>query len=242
MNNQKIKPRIIAIIPARSGSKGLKDKNIKLLNGKPLIAYSIEAAFDSGLFDIIHVSTDSEKYAKLAREYGADVPFLRDKKNAGDTSSSWDVVREVIKKYANRGQVFDTCILLQPTSPMRTSDDIKSAYELFVSKEAKSLTSVTEVEHPIQWCFKLDNTYSMKDFALSPDKDKRRQELDKYYRENGSIYIINTDNIMNPLFDFYTDRCFAYIMPVEKSIDIDTLQDFTIAETIMKIKRSANDE
>ena len=228
------RPKLIAIIPARSGSKGLKDKNIRKLNEKPLLAYSIEAAIASGIFDTVHVSTDSREYAEIAEAYGADEPFLRDVQNAGDSSSSWDVVREVLRKYDMSGKHFDVCVLLQPTSPLRTADDIKAAYALFDTKKADSLTSVTEVDHPIQWCFKLDDSYSMRDFASSPYKDSRRQELEKYYRENGAIYIVSVPNIVNPLFDFYTERCVAYVMERGRSIDIDTLQDFNVAETIMK--------
>lgn len=120
----------LAIIPARSGSKGLKDKNIKLLNGKPLLAYSVEAAKNSEIFEEIHVSTDTILYADIAIEYGASVPFLRSGKNSTDTASSWDVVRETISKYEEMGRVFDTVTLLQPTTPLRTADNIKEAYEI----------------------------------------------------------------------------------------------------------------
>ena len=113
--------KAIAIIPARSGSKGLKDKNIKLLNGKPLIYYTIKAALDSNCFDEVYVSTDSEKYRDIAIECGASVPFLRNTENAGDKSSSWDVVRECLAKYKEIGKDFDCFMLLQPTSPLKQS-------------------------------------------------------------------------------------------------------------------------
>ena len=228
--------RLIAIIPARSGSRGLKDKNIRPLNGKPLLAYSIEAAVQADLFDTVHVSTDSREYADIAQAYGADVPFLREKQNAGDASSSWDAVREVLSKYKAIGKTFDISVLLQPTSPLRTAEDIKNACSLFVEKGAESLTSVTEVEHPVQWCFRLDRSFTMRDFAASPYKASRRQELETYYRENGAIYVVRTADILDPAFDFYTDRCAAYVMDRDRSIDIDTLQDFILAETIMKMK------
>lgn len=227
--------KTIAIIPARSGSKGLPDKNIRLLNGKPLIAYSIEAAIQSNVCDRVHVSTDSTKYASIATEYGADVPFLRDANNSTDSSSTWDAVREVLSKYKDRGEYYDMCVLLQPTSPLRTSNDIKEAMNLYLDKNAKSLTSICEVDHPVQWCFKLDTTtYSMQDFARSPFKNIRRQELEKRYRENGAIYIVGVNDITSPNFDFYTDNCVGYLMEREKSIDIDSIQDFIIAETIIK--------
>ncbi len=227
--------KTIAIIPARSGSKGLPDKNIKLLNGKPLIAYSIEAAIQSNVCDRVHVSTDSAEYANIAIEYGADVPFLRDVDNSRDSSSTWDVVREVLSNYTKRGESFDLCVLLQPTSPLRTAKDIKEAMNLYLEKSAKSLTSVCEVDHPVQWCFKLNTlNYSMHDFAMSPFKNIRRQELEKHYRENGAIYIVGVKDIINKFFDFYTDNCVGYLMDREKSIDIDTIQDFIVAEVLIK--------
>ena len=228
--------RKIAIIPARSGSKGLKHKNIRLLNGKPLLAYSIEAAVLSGLFEVVHVSTDSREYSDIASSYGADQPFLRGEENSGDSSSSWDAVREVLTKYRERGKEFDICVLLQPTSPMRTSEDILVAYDLYFEKNADSLTSVTEVDHPVQWCFKLDESCSMDDFLASPYKNLRRQDLEKYYRENGAIYIMDTKKIFDPDFDFYSGRCVAYIMDRSRSIDIDTLQDFIMAEAVMNMQ------
>ena len=121
----------IAIIPARSGSKGLKDKNIKLLNGKPLMNYTIEAAIKSGLFDCVHVSTDSDQYAVIARMCGADVPFLRKPDMASDTASTWDAMRFVLDEYKKRGEEFDILTVLQPTSPLRTSEDISAAYSYF---------------------------------------------------------------------------------------------------------------
>lgn len=224
----------IAIIPARSGSKGLKNKNILNLNGKPLLSYSVEAAIKSGIFDTVHVSTDSKYYADIAVSCGASVPFLREAENAGDTSSSWDVVREVLRKYEGMGERFDICVLLQPTSPLRNAKNIEEAYALFEKKAATSLTSVTEVDHPVQWSFKLDETLSMKDFATSPYKDSSRQMLEKYYRENGAIYIVRTSDILDSQFSFYNDQCIAYVMDRNRSVDIDTQLDFIIAEVIMK--------
>ena len=114
----------LAIIPARSGSKGLKDKNIKLLNNQPLISYTIDAANKTGIFSHVMVSTDSKVYADIAQKYGAEVPFLRSKDNSCDVASSWDVVKEVLREYAKLGITFDTVALLQPTSPLRSDKDI----------------------------------------------------------------------------------------------------------------------
>lgn len=124
------KIRRIAIIPARSGSKGLLNKNIKLLDGKPLMAYSIDSAIKSGIFDTVFVSTDSDEYEKIATSYGAEVPFLRSEIQSSDTASSWDVVREVLEEYSKRGECFDEVMLLQPTSPLRNVEDILGAMSL----------------------------------------------------------------------------------------------------------------
>lgn len=154
----------IAIITARSGSKGLPDKNIKNLAGKPLIAYSIEAAIDSGCFDTIMVSTDSEKYAQIAQEYGAEVPFLRSEYTSGDTAGSWDVVREVLSEYKKFGKIFETVCLLQPTSPLRRSEDICGGYKLFKDKSADAVTGVTEVDHSPLWSMTLSDDLSLEKF------------------------------------------------------------------------------
>ena len=129
----------IAIITARSGSKGLPHKNIRMLNGRPLMAWSIKAALDSGMFDTVMVSTDSEEYAKIARDYGAEVPFLRSEENSGDRSNSWDVVAEVLEKYKELGREFDYLMLLQPTSPLRSGDDIKGAFEYLEKMGGKAV-------------------------------------------------------------------------------------------------------
>ena len=230
----------IAIIPARSGSKGLKDKNIRKLNGKPLMAYTIEAAIKSGLFDTIHVSTDSDQYAGIARNYGAEVPFLRNICNAGDTASSWDVVREVLQKYKERDKEYDICVLLQPTSPLRDHTEIEKAIKQFVNSDADSLTSVSETEQPIQMCFQLDESLSMEGFANSKYRNYRRQDLDKYYVENGAIYIVKCINILRDGFDFYEGKCLAHPMARAKSIDIDDIIDFFTAEAIIRYNELEN--
>lgn len=155
----------LAVITARSGSKGLKDKNIKLLEGKPLLVYSIEAARQSGKFDCIHVSTDSENMHRLLREHGADVPFLRDAALATDTAGTWDVLRAVVQQYAAIGQQFDTITLLQPTSPLRDAADIKMAFEIFEEKNAQSVVSVCEAEHSPLLCNTLKEDQSMCGFV-----------------------------------------------------------------------------
>lgn len=218
----------IAIIPARSGSKGFPDKNIKDLAGKPLIAYSIEAALDSGCFDEIMVSTDSEKYAKIAIEYGANVPFLRSRNTSSDEASSWDMVDEVLEGYRKNGMTYNTFCLLQPTSPLRTSEDIKKAYELYNEKASFAVISVCEAEHSPLWCGRLQNNNEFIDF-IDKEGIKRRQDAGKFYRLNGAIYIVDTERFKQDRF-FYQPGSFAYVMPIERSVDIDTEMDFKLAE------------
>lgn len=225
----------IAIIPARSGSKGVLRKNIKPLLGKPLIAYSIECAIESGSFDKVFVSTDSQEYADIATRYGADASFLRSDINSGDNAGSWDVVREVITQFDNRGQHFDEIMLLQCTSPLRTSEDIKKAIEVFHQKNASAVVSLTECDHSPIWCNTLPADQSMDNFDREEYKDLPRQQLPTFYRYNGALYLVTYEELWNKEH-MLEQGCFAYVMPQERSIDIDTELDFMIAETIMKVR------
>ena len=225
--------RRIAIIPARSGSKGLKDKNIKELNGKPLIAYSIEAALASKMFDKIFVSTDSQKYADIAIQYGADASFLRSEENSSDTAGSWDVIREVISKLKDMGKEYDEVMLLQATSPLRTVEDIVKSIELLHEKRGNAVVSLTECDHSPIWCNTLPEDKSMDNFDREEYKDLPRQMLPKFYRYNGAIYLVTAEELQKKE-RMLEKGCYAYVMPQNRSIDIDTALDFMIAETIMK--------
>jgi len=225
--------RHIAIIPARSGSKGLKNKNIKMLKGKPLLAYSVEAAKDAKVFDEIMVSTDSEEYAKISREYGASVPFLRTEELSSDTASSWDVVKQVLKRYRADGREFDTICLLQPTSPLRTSQDILDAYQFMNEKNAEAVTSVCEVDHSPLWTMTLPENCSLKEYNESCQGDAPRQQLATYYRFNGAIYIRKIQYVGDDVVLLEEDE-YAFIMEPRKSVDIDTELDFIIAEKVME--------
>lgn len=222
----------LAIIPARSGSKGIINKNIKKLCGKPLMAYAIEAAKKSGIFNTIHVSTESEEYAEIAGKYGADVPFLRTDELASDTASTWDAVRFVLAQYESMGKEFDVVTVLQPTSPLRSSKDIIGAYDFFISKQANMISSVCEMDHSPLWSNTLPEDLSMKNFEDDAVALLPRQKLPVYYRENGAIYILKTEYLRNAT-NLYKDKCYAYIMSKNHSIDIDDEMDFLIAETII---------
>ncbi len=226
--------RNIAIIPARSGSKSLPNKNIIELKGKPLMHYTIKAALDSGYFQEVMVSTDSENYADIARKCGANVPFLRSEKMSGDSVGSWDTVREVLSNYRQMGKTYDYVALLQPTSPLRDADDIKQVFKRLCETGSHNAVTVTEVDHPVQWCFRLSETGLVDEMAVSPYNNMRRQDLETYYRENGAVYVVDAKRIVDSDYNFYGDKCIGCIMPREKSIDIDTKIDLLIAELEMK--------
>ena len=206
------------------------------LNGRPLIDYTIRAALDSGCFDEVMVSTDSQLYADIFVKCGANVPFLRSAETSSDTAGSWDVVREVLRNYAAMGQEFDQVALLQPTSPLRTVEDIVGAFKHMEELSAKNMVSVVEMEHPIQWSVKESDDLSMAELGLSPFWEMRRQDLPKYYRANGAIYIVDAKGIIDPGYSYMTDKCYGFVMEQDHSVDIDNLVDFAIVKTIMKLK------
>ena len=223
--------KILAIIPARSGSKGLKDKNIKSLNGKPMIAYTIEAAAESNIFDDVIVSTDSQVYANISIEYGASVPFLRPNYLATDEATTRDVMIYTLNKLAETGGNYDYFMILQPTSPLRKAEDILGAVKLLVQKDANSIVSVCESEYSPSYMNTLDESLSINGFINKAIKT-RRQELPKYYRLNGAIYLCKVDYYLN-FGNLYNEKSFAYIMDKVSSIDIDDEVDFIIAESLM---------
>lgn len=226
----------LAIIPARSGSKGLKNKNIKPLNGKPLMAYSIEAALESELFDKVVLSTDSEKYVTIGKEFGASVPFLRSEELSNDTASSWDVVRDLVVWYEQKGESFDTVTLLQPTSPLRNSEHINEGYDLFKEMNAELVVGVTEVDHSPVWMNTLSKDKSMHGFLNNEYSKLPRQSLPDFYRINGALYIISVKHLFNS-DEFYSEKSYAYVMDQYSSVDIDTEMDFLMAEVLINNKK-----
>lgn len=223
--------RTLGVITARSGSKGIKDKNIRKLAGKPLMAYTIESALQSRYIDEVMVSTDSDIYAAIAKEYGASVPFLRSDKNAADTASSLDAVIEVLDEYEKVDQCFENIVILQPTSPLRTYKNIDEAFKLFYEKKADSIVSVCECEHSPLLCNTLSDDFNLFGF-LKNEYMTGRQELGKYYRLNGAIYISRV-KVLKKICSFYGKSSYAYIMDQKESVDIDTELDFEYAEFLM---------
>jgi len=227
----------LAYIPARGGSKGVPRKNIRLLDGKPLVAYTIEAAKGCGLFEKILVSTDDGEIAEIAREFGAWVPFLRDASAAADTSSSIEAICADKKKLEAMGLRFDSLCLLQPTSPLRSAKDIIKAYGLF-EKKRQGVVSLCEVEE-CPYLMRTVNSDGSVGHLLSLRGAIRRQDLPVYYRLNGAIYINAWDELTPMLTQ--ADNPYGYIMSAESSVDIDSERDFALVEEIMK-KRDIQNE
>jgi len=213
---------ILGLIPARGGSKGLPGKNIKPLLGKPLIAWTIEQALASKYLDRVVVSTDDKKIAEISKKYGAGVPFMRPKELAEDNAKGIDVVLHVISrlKENNKKKSYDLIMLLQPTSPLRTKEDIDKAMKLLFLKEANAIVSVCEVDHHPLWSNTLPEDGCMKNFISQEITNKNRQELPVFYRLNGAIYLAYC-NYVKEQKSFIGEKTFAYIMPKERSIDID---------------------
>ncbi len=221
--------KILALIPARGGSKGLPRKNALDFCGRPLIAWTIDAALKSRYVDAVAVSTDNDEISAVSRSAGASVPFKRPAKLATDRASSMDVVLHAMRYFEEQGNDFDILALLQPTSPLRKTRHLDAALEFFNRKKARAVLSVTEAEHPPAWMNQLPPDLCMKNFVQHADRKKNRQVLGKYYRLNGAIYIADW-NFLKKSEDWFSPKTFAYVMDRVSSTDIDTLEDFQFAE------------
>lgn len=226
----KMKKNIVSIIPARGGSKGLHKKNIKLLNGKPLICYTIKEALESDINRVI-VSTDDDEIAKISKDFGAEV-IKRSEELAEDKTPVINVVLHVLEKIELEGYICDIAILLQPTSPLRTKEDINEALKLFIESDCESLISVNKIEHSPYWSFNIKNSYLEPLFSKEYIK-MRRQDLPEAYMPNGAIFISTPKNLKK-YTSYYCEKIKPYIMSVEKSVDIDTQSDLDLAEIIIK--------
>lgn len=227
--------KILAIIPARGGSKRLPGKNIKKLNGKPLIAWTIEAALKSKYISDVIVSTDDIEIANVSEEYGADVPFMRPQELSSDKATSIAVVEHAINfSKVNLSKEYDFILLLQPTSPLRISKDIDNAIELLVRKKADSIVSMCECEHSPLWSNTLPEDHNINDFDKEEIKNQRSQDLPTYYRYNGAIYLSRVNRLLKDKDFSFRSKSYAYIMPMNRSVDIDNELDFLQAEILMK--------
>ncbi len=215
----------LAIIPARGGSKRLPRKNILDLNGKPLIAWSIKAGLKSKYIDKVIVSSDDTEILDISQDYGADT-IKRPDNLANDTSTTFDAIKHAIENL----EKYDYVILLQATSPLRNENHIDEAIELLESKNASAVVSVCTMDHSPLWSNILDDSLSMKSFLREGVLNKRSQDLEKYYRLNGAIYICKTDKLLEKKSFFLKDNIYAYIMSQDSSIDIDSKFDFNLAK------------
>ena len=225
--------RILAVIPARGGSKGVPEKNIREMAGKPLLAWSIDAARQSRFVDEVIVSTDCEKIAQIAKLWGGQVPFLRPAELATDSAKGIDVILHALAWRQAIAPPVDLVLVLQPTSPLRTAEDIDQAISLFFSKNAKVVVSVCPVDHHPWWTNTLPEDGNMGDFLRPEVINTNRQDLPAFYRLNGAIYLADAA-FLQETQSFITSATYASVMPLERSVDIDTLLDFRLAELLLR--------
>lgn len=225
--------KIIGVIPARGGSKGVPKKNIKNINGKPLIAWTIEAAHASKYLDEVIVSTDSEEIKEVAEQYGAKVPFMRPPELAQDTSTSMDVLFHSLQfMKESEGLDFDILMMLEPTSPLREVRDIDDSLEMLVSHgEARSIAGISYLEggNP-------DFVVTLNEGLMRSKNDfvvKRRQDIDDYYFYEGTIYASYVDDLLERK-SFYHELALGYVVPKWKSFEIDDMVDFSLIEHLLK--------
>ena len=227
---------MIAVIPARGGSKGVPGKNIKDLYGKPLIAYTIEAALNAKYISEVIVSTDDEEIAKVAQKYGAKVPFLRPATLATDNAQAIDSYIYTVERL-NRdfGYKINDFIVLLPTTPLRVSEDIDNAAKMYVNKKADSVISYVEGCSPITGFKYLNDDHSFE--HNFPYSLANRQEMKKAFIPNGAVYVFKLSLLKGG--SYFSDKSYAYVMPQSRSIDIDTTQDFEYVEFILRRKYEA---
>lgn len=228
-------PRILGIIPARGGSKGIPKKNLALLCGKPLVYYTIQAAMASSRLTRTILSSDDPEIIKVGEYYGVEVPFMRPSELATDVASSAEVAKYSLERIESEdGKPYDYVCLLEPTSPLRTSEDIDGAIELLLAAQADAVVSVSRIEapHPVK-------TLVIEGGLLRPFLPGRwgpnltRQELEPVYAVNGAVYCVER-NVLLESTSFWGRASIPYIMPAERSVNIDTWLDLKLAEALMQ--------
>lgn len=219
----------VAIIPARSGSKGIPNKNICVLNGRALIDYTVQVALESDRFDRVIVSTDCEQIADIARDCGAEVPFLRPKSLAGDTARSIDAILDVLTRLPKKYKV---ACLLQTTAPLRTIFDIRNAIKVFEESGKDALVSVAKFEEPHPYKLKAIKDGQLVPFIAGKQSETPRQLLPQCYNLNGAIYL-NKVNFLEREKTFFAKETVPFIMPAERSVNIDTKLDLILAQTLL---------
>lgn len=228
-------PKILAIIPARGGSKGVPRKNIRSLAGKPLIAWSIEEAKKSKYISKVILTSEDDEIIEIAKQYGCDVPFKRPVELAQDETSSMDTIVHAITAIGS--DLHDYIVLLQPTSPLRTVQDIDGCIEMVLSQYADFCVSVTEPSKSPYWMYKVSEDGVMQPVVEQKEIATRRQDIPTVYSLNGAVYVAKVEKLLQEK-SFLTPNTKAYIMPQERSFDIDTELDFIICEQILAHKES----
>lgn len=227
--------QILVIIPARGGSKRLPGKNIKKIGGKPMIAYAIEAAKKSKYVDRVVVSTDDPAIAKVARKYSAEVPFIRPAELASDTATTLPVLQHAVA-YIERQDDFkpDLVVLIQPTNPLVKSEDIDGTIEKMILTKTNSCFTVSEISQRPEWMYRMDTNHAK--LFLNEDKGptKRSQDLPRLAIINGTVYVTKYDTLMKKGLIRDDINTSIYLMPKERSIDIDNMFDFELAKFLIK--------
>lgn len=226
---------VLALVPARGGSKGLPRKNVLPLGGKPLIAWSVEAARRSALVDRVVVSSDDEEILGAARAAGAEVPFVRPAALAADDSSTLDVVLHALDNLAAAGQAFDYLVLLQPTSPLRQTEDIDGCLHRCRQLQAPSCVSVTAPDKSPFWMYTEDDRHRLVPLLPDGERASQRQQLPPVVALNGAVYVSGV-TALRASRAFVTAETVAWHMPRERAVDIDTALDLAIAELLLKSK------
>lgn len=227
----KTSPKILGLIPARGGSKGIPRKNLKQLNGAPLICHSISSGLKSSLLHTVAVSTDSEEIARISRESGAEVPFIRPTALASDSSPTIDTVVHALEYYASKGQSFDAICLLQPTAPLRNTGETNDAIRKFIDTGADSLVSVRQIPHNYNphWAFVEEGSEYLKIATGETTIIPRRQDLPTTYFRDGSIYITKSQ-VITEQRSLYGKTIAYYENIITPDINIDTPEDWQRAE------------
>lgn len=225
---------VLAIITARGGSKRLPGKSIKLLNGKPMIAYAIEAANKSKYIDRLIVTTDDSKIANISKEFGAEVPFVRPPELSNDSASSLSVLQHAVNwMEVKENYKPNIVVLIQPTSPFVLSDDVDKTIEKMINNDSDSCFSVCEIKERPEWMFYLDGDRA-RAYVKKVPETARSQDFSPLFITNGAVYTMKTDILMKRNMIRNRKNSSAHIMPVNRSVDIDTLIDFKLAESLMK--------
>jgi CMP-N-acetylneuraminic acid synthetase len=231
--------RVLCTICARSGSKGVPSKNIRSLAGKPLIVHTIDQAHACRFVHKIVVSTDGPIIARIAREAGADVPFLRPAALAADGSPKLPVLQHAVRFFLERGEKYDIIVDLDPTSPLRLASDVENALEVFLRSDANNLYSVCPArKNPYFNMVELDAAGRSRLSKSLGRELAGRQSAPDVYEINGSIYIFRTEFLLSPAAKLHSDSTITYVMPEERSIDIDTPLDFRMVEFLLEERQA----